>query len=76
MCGRFGLEFDDDFYPRFNIGNILYDFASRYNIAPGQLAPVIVRDDNRNSELGTRNSRKVSELRVTSYELPVPIIWH
>lgn len=36
MCGRFGLEFDNDFYPRFNVVNHLDNYISHYNITPGQ----------------------------------------
>jgi putative SOS response-associated peptidase YedK len=62
MCGRFGLEFDDDFYPRFNIGNILYDFASRYNIAPGQMVPVIRNQPMYHTVHGRNQDENIAEL--------------
>jgi putative SOS response-associated peptidase YedK len=41
MCGRFTLEPTARFYERFGIANRLPDLAPRYNIAPGQMVPVI-----------------------------------
>jgi putative SOS response-associated peptidase YedK len=42
MCGRFTFEPTQDFYQRFHVSNRLDDVVARYNIAPGQLVPVIV----------------------------------
>ena len=47
MCGRFTLEPTAKFYERFDIANRLPDLAPRYNIAPGQMVPVIVADQGR-----------------------------
>lgn len=41
MCGRYSLEFDEGFYSRFKLSNKL-SFASNYNVAPGQILPIIV----------------------------------
>jgi len=43
MCGRFTLETTEDFYVRFGIANRLDALTPRYNIAPGTLVPVVVR---------------------------------
>jgi putative SOS response-associated peptidase YedK len=42
MCGRFTLEPTVNFYERFDITNRLDALTPRYNIAPGQLVPVVV----------------------------------
>jgi putative SOS response-associated peptidase YedK len=46
MCGRFTLDIDERFYPRFRLaGNViaqLSDWPARYNIAPGQNTIVIL----------------------------------
>jgi putative SOS response-associated peptidase YedK len=44
MCGRFTLEPTEAFYERFQITNRLTALAPRYNIAPGQLVPVLVAE--------------------------------
>ena len=44
MCGRFTLDPDKRFYPRFKITDAVYDVKPRYNIAPGQFVGVIVSD--------------------------------
>jgi len=43
MCGRFTLEPTPKFYQRFKVQNRLDNLKARYNIAPGQEVPVIVR---------------------------------
>ena len=43
MCGRFVLEPDERFYERFDIANRSEALTPRYNIAPGQDVPVVVR---------------------------------
>lgn len=48
MCGRFGLEYGEDFYPRFKIKNLLTGFKSNFNISPGSEVPIIKKDDNQN----------------------------
>jgi putative SOS response-associated peptidase YedK len=49
MCGRFGATFQyRDIKVRWNLYGDLSDFAPRYNIAPSQDVPVIVRNENRN----------------------------
>lgn len=42
MCTRYTLIFDDRFIQRFGLGSLPGGCVSRYNIAPGQLNPVIV----------------------------------
>jgi putative SOS response-associated peptidase YedK len=45
MCGRYGFSVKDarEVYDRFGVMNKLVDFQPRYNIAPGQYNPVILR---------------------------------
>jgi putative SOS response-associated peptidase YedK len=42
MCGRYTFQPTEAFYRRFNIANRLDGLVARYNIAPGQLVPVII----------------------------------
>ena len=42
MCGRFTFQPTEDFYRRFDIANRLDGLVARYNIAPGQMVPVII----------------------------------
>jgi putative SOS response-associated peptidase YedK len=42
MCGRFTLEPTATFYERFQIANRLDALIPRYNIAPGQMVPVVI----------------------------------
>jgi putative SOS response-associated peptidase YedK len=42
MCGRFTLEPTATFYERFQITNRLDALIPRYNIAPGQMVPVVI----------------------------------
>jgi putative SOS response-associated peptidase YedK len=42
MCGRFTLEPTANFYERFDITNRLDELTPRYNIAPGQMVPVVI----------------------------------
>jgi putative SOS response-associated peptidase YedK len=44
MCGRFTLEPTTTFYERFDITNRVEDLVPRYNIAPGQDVPVVIRN--------------------------------
>jgi putative SOS response-associated peptidase YedK len=49
MCGRFGATFSyRDIKIRWNLYGDLSGFAPRYNIAPSQDVPVIVRNEDRN----------------------------
>jgi putative SOS response-associated peptidase YedK len=49
MCGRFGATFQyRDIKIRWNLYGDLSGFAPRYNIAPSQDVPVVVRDEGRN----------------------------
>ena len=43
MCGRYGFSVRDakEVYERFDVYNELTDLTARYNIAPGQINPVI-----------------------------------
>src|SRR5215216_645963 len=42
MCGRFTFQPTEAFYGRFQIINRLDSLVPRYNIAPGQMVPVII----------------------------------
>jgi putative SOS response-associated peptidase YedK len=42
MCGRFTFQLTEEFYERFQIINRLDDLVAHYNIAPGQMVPVII----------------------------------
>jgi putative SOS response-associated peptidase YedK len=42
MCGRFTFQSTEAVYARFQISNHLDTFIARYNIAPGQMVPVII----------------------------------
>jgi putative SOS response-associated peptidase YedK len=42
MCGRFTFQPTEAFYGRFQISNHLDALVPRYNIAPGQMVPVII----------------------------------
>ena len=44
MCGRFTLDPTTKFYERFKVSNRLDELTARYNIAPSQDVPVIVRN--------------------------------
>lgn len=41
MCGRYNLEFDEEFYNRYRLLNKL-PVKSNYNVAPSQIMPVVV----------------------------------
>src|SRR5258708_28169472 len=41
MCGRITLNFDDDFYKRYETVNTV-DFKPRYNVRPSELVTVVV----------------------------------
>jgi putative SOS response-associated peptidase YedK len=47
MCGRFTLQPTEAFYERFHISNRLDSLVPRYNIAPGQMVPVVIADHPR-----------------------------
>ncbi len=42
MCGRFTFQLSEVFYEWFQIVNRLDGLVARYNIAPGQMVPVII----------------------------------
>jgi putative SOS response-associated peptidase YedK len=44
MCGRCTLDPTIEFYQRFHTSNRLDDLTARYNIAPSQDVPVIIRN--------------------------------
>jgi putative SOS response-associated peptidase YedK len=44
MCGRFTLEPTEEFYEWFQLDHRLESLRPRYNIAPGQMVPVVVAD--------------------------------
>jgi putative SOS response-associated peptidase YedK len=47
MCGRFTFQPTEAFYGRFQISNRLDSLTARYNIAPGQMVPVIIAQSPR-----------------------------
>jgi putative SOS response-associated peptidase YedK len=47
MCGRFTFQPTEAFYARFQITNRLDSLIARYNIAPGQMVPVIIANSPR-----------------------------
>jgi putative SOS response-associated peptidase YedK len=47
MCGRFTFQPTEAFYGRFQISNRLDSLMPRYNIAPGQMVPVIIAQSPR-----------------------------
>ena len=47
MCGRFTFQPTEQFYERFQIINRLDSLVPRYNIAPGQMVPVIIANSPR-----------------------------
>jgi putative SOS response-associated peptidase YedK len=47
MCGRFTFQPTEAFYGRFQISNRLDSLTARYNIAPGQMVPVIIANSPR-----------------------------
>jgi putative SOS response-associated peptidase YedK len=47
MCGRFTFQPTEEFYNRFRIANRLDTMIARYNIAPGQMVPVIIANSPR-----------------------------
>jgi putative SOS response-associated peptidase YedK len=47
MCGRFTFQPTEAVYARFRISNRLDTLIARYNIAPGQMVPVIIADNPR-----------------------------
>ncbi|MBD3362836.1 hypothetical protein GF362_03895 [Candidatus Dojkabacteria bacterium] len=48
MCGRFVLDIDNQFYPRFRIKEAVYGIKPRFNIAPSQEVPVITNNNGKN----------------------------
>jgi putative SOS response-associated peptidase YedK len=47
MCGRFTFQPTEAFYARFQISNRLDSLTARFNIAPGQMVPVIIANSPR-----------------------------
>jgi putative SOS response-associated peptidase YedK len=47
MCGRFTFQPTEAFYTRFQISNRLDSLTARFNIAPGQMVPVIIANSPR-----------------------------
>jgi putative SOS response-associated peptidase YedK len=47
MCGRFTFQPNEAFHERFKVGNRLDSLAARFNIAPGQMVPVIIANSPR-----------------------------
>jgi putative SOS response-associated peptidase YedK len=47
MCGRYTFQPTEEFYRRFNLANRLDSLVPRYNIAPGQMVPVIIAQSPR-----------------------------
>src|SRR5512135_500091 len=53
MCGRYSLDPGDynQFYEEFDVSNRLERLEPRYNIAPGQMVPVVTRHSPNTIEL-------------------------
>jgi putative SOS response-associated peptidase YedK len=51
MCGRFSFQPTEAFYARFQISDRLDSLIARYNIAPGQMVPVIIANSPRRTVL-------------------------
>ncbi|MDQ7092741.1 SOS response-associated peptidase [Desulfosporosinus sp. PR] len=49
MCGRFSFVALVDIIERFRLIQFEFDFVPRYNIAPSQPVPVVIRQDGKNS---------------------------
>jgi len=47
MCGRFTFQSTEAVYERFQLSNRLDALTARYNIAPGQMVPVIIANSPR-----------------------------
>jgi putative SOS response-associated peptidase YedK len=47
MCGRFTFQPTEAFYARFEISTRLDSLTARYNIAPGQMVPLMIADSPR-----------------------------
>jgi putative SOS response-associated peptidase YedK len=47
MCGRFTFQPTEAFYARFQLSNRLDTLTPRYNIAPGQMVPVVIANSPR-----------------------------
>jgi putative SOS response-associated peptidase YedK len=47
MCGRFTFQPSEAFYERFRLSSRLDVLTARYNIAPGQMVPVIIANNPR-----------------------------
>ena len=47
MCGRLTFQPTEAVYERFRISNRLNSLTARYNIAPGQMVPVIIAQSPR-----------------------------
>lgn len=46
MCGRYALEAsEEELIEAFDVPGLTFEHHPRYNIAPGQLAPVVAEDD-------------------------------
>ncbi len=48
MCGRYNLNLNDDFYQRFGLANKLPSFPKNIEVSPGQIEPVITRENGLN----------------------------
>ena len=49
MCGRYELQEIEGLGARFRATSVRLDFSARYNVAPGQVMPVITRKDGQNT---------------------------
>ncbi len=49
MCGRYELQEIEGLGTRFRATSVQLDFTPRYNVAPGQIMPVVVRAGGENS---------------------------
>jgi len=53
MCGRYAVEHPEEFAARFGLEDIPDELTPRYNAAPGQELPVIVKEDFNRLEMMT-----------------------
>ena len=45
MCGRYNLNLNQDFYKQFGVVNKLPSFPKNYQVSPGQVEPVIIKQE-------------------------------
>ena len=48
MCGRFTLDIDERFYPRFKLEKVLTELSPHFNIAPNQDSIIVFNHEGKN----------------------------